>query len=81
LRGSLEARVGILEEIADNGAKDADRVRAVDTLAKYGLGAANDLGVDQVRERLARTIAVIRNRLPAEAAKAILTEMREIWLL
>jgi hypothetical protein len=81
LRGSLEARVSVLEEIADSPEADpADRIRAVDILAKYGLGAASDVTVDQVRERLGRTVEVIRRRLPAEIAASILNEMRAIWL-
>jgi hypothetical protein len=57
-----------------------DRIRALDVLAKYGLGAATDVTVDQVRERLGRTVEVIRRRLPAELSAAILNEMRTIWL-
>ena len=81
LRGSLEARVSVLEEIADSPDADpADRIRAVDVLARYGLGAATDVTVDQVRERLGRTVALLRDRLPVELAGAIIQEMRGIWL-
>jgi hypothetical protein len=81
LRGSLEARVSVLEEIADSPEADpADRIRAVDVLARYGLGAASDVTVDQVRERLGRTVALIRDRLPADLAGGIIQEMRGIWL-
>ena len=69
LRGSLEARVGVLEEIADSAGSDpADRIRAVDILAKYGLGAASDVSVDQVRERLGQTVALVRDRLSVDDA-------------
>ena len=39
LRGNLDERVAVLEEIADDPAMAAsDRIRAVDVIAKYGLG-------------------------------------------
>jgi acyl-CoA reductase-like NAD-dependent aldehyde dehydrogenase len=73
--------VRVLEEIADSEEADpADRIRAVDVLARYGLGAASDVSVDQVRERLARTVALLRARIQADLARAIIHEMREIWL-
>jgi hypothetical protein len=73
--------VSVLEEIADSPEADpADRIRAVDVLARYGLGAASDVTVDQVRERLGRTVALIRDRLPADLAGGIIQEMRGIWL-
>lgn len=76
LRGSLEQRIEILEAIIDNAtSKDADRIRALDLLAKYGLGRSFELSgpdagpvevdVEEVRERLAQRIARIaaRNRI------------------
>ena len=39
LRGSFDERVAVLEDIADsNWESTADRIRAIDLLAKYGLG-------------------------------------------
>ena len=39
MRGSLAQRIQIAEQIADNKkSSDADRLRALDFLAKYGLG-------------------------------------------
>jgi hypothetical protein len=71
----------VLEEIADSPKADpADRIRAVDVMARYGLGAASDVSVDQVRDRLGRTVALVRDRLPADLAATIIQEMRAIWL-
>ena len=43
LRGSAAERIAIAEEIADNPTASAsDRLRALDLLFKYGLGAAED---------------------------------------
>src|SRR2546422_3379691 len=61
LRGSLEQRVPVLEAIADDPEADAqDRIRAIEVLAKYGLGPLRELSVDEVRDRLRATIAIIK---------------------
>ena len=36
--------------------------------------------MDQVRERLARTVELVREALPQDAADPLLERMREIWL-
>jgi hypothetical protein len=42
LRGSFEDRVRVLEEIADDtDAPMSDRMKAIDILAKYGLGTTS----------------------------------------
>lgn len=44
LRGSFDERVKILEQIADDPkATAADRIKAVDMLAKYGLGTQQEV--------------------------------------
>ncbi len=81
LRGSLDARVRVLEEIADDPDADhGDRIRAVDVLAKYGLGAASDVSIDRVREKLAATVALIRDRLSPDEAAILLKEIKGIWV-
>lgn len=57
IRGSFANRVQVLEEIADSKEYEAaDRIRAVDTLGKYGLGvnAALDdsTGTDGARQSI-----------------------------
>ena len=80
LRGSFDERVKVLEEIADDQeAPRTDRIRAVDVLAKYGLGAASDVTVDQVRDRLAQTVELVRATLPKQQAEAVIERMRGIW--
>src|SRR5712691_8321660 len=52
LRGSFQERVRVLEDIADDPKADPqDRIRAIDVLAKYGLGVTRELSVDEVRDR------------------------------
>lgn len=48
-------------------------------LGKYGLGAAQELTTEQVRERLAATVDMIRDRLSEDDALPILQELRQIW--
>ena len=50
LRGSFEDRIALLEQIADGLLKDEkvtvqDRTRALDMLAKYGLGTKDEIDV------------------------------------
>lgn len=80
LRGSMGERVEVLEEIADDpDSRPADRIRAINPLAKYGLGTTKELSRENVRDRLVATIALIREQLPEEDAEAILVRMREVW--
>ncbi len=80
LRGSFQDRVKVLEEIADDSKADPqDRIRAIDVLARYGLGVTRELSVDEVRDRLRETVALIRRVLPPEQATEILTLLREVW--
>ena len=80
LRGSFAERVTVLEEIADDPNLDPqDRIRAVDTLAKYGLGTIKEISAEQVRERLRETLQVIRDALPDEEAVTIINRLRGVW--
>ena len=80
LRGSFDERVAVLEDIADSNAEStADRIRAIDLLAKYGLGTLKEISTEDVAGRLRDTIAIIRRRLPEAEADALLNEMRSVW--
>lgn len=80
MRGSFDERIAILEAIADDpDASKSDRIKAIDMLGKYGLGAAQELTTEQVRERLAATVDMIRDRLSEDDALPILQELRQIW--
>lgn len=69
MRGSLAERIKIAEEIADaDDSSDSDRLRALDFLAKYGLGTKQEItGKDdeplipieagQARERIVGRLA------------------------
>jgi hypothetical protein len=81
LRGSFEQRIAVLEAIADDeGAEPQDRIRAIDTLAKYGIGTLREVSVERVRDRLRQTLEVLREELPNNQAIHLISRLREIWL-
>ena len=80
LRGSLEQRIEVLEEIADNpDALDRDRIKAVDILGKYGLGTLRELSVEDVRERLRATLELLKQELHEDDADRLIARLRGIW--
>lgn len=56
-----------------------DRIKAIDQLAKYGLGAMKEVSVENVRDRVGQTLDVIYARCSAKQAAAIVAELRPIW--
>ena len=80
LRGSFVERIGTLEKIADSGDfEPSDRIRAIDLLAKYGLGTTKEVSVEQVREKVAATVRVIQRCVPADQLVGVLAELRQVW--
>lgn len=80
LRGSFEERIPVLEGIADDPTADCqDRIRAVDVLAKYGVGTVRELSVDEVRERLHTTVEIIRETLAPAVAESLLSRLKPVW--
>ena len=81
LRGSLDERVVVLEQIADDeSATHRDRIRAVDILAKYGLGQLREVSVEDVRGRLSATIELLRQELDPSEADRLIMHLRDIWV-
>ena len=80
VRGSFAERVAILESIIDDpSALNSDRIRALDLLGKYGIGAVQELSTDDVRHRLERTLEVIRERTPQVLADTLIGELQLVW--
>jgi hypothetical protein len=64
MRGSLAQRIVIAEKIADNPkSSDSDRLRALDFLAKYGMGTTVT-ETDPNGEHAEKVIRVIREDRP-----------------
>jgi hypothetical protein len=75
-------RIKVLAEIADGNdveAKTSDRVKAIETMFKYGMGTVQEVTVDNIRARLAQTIELVRQELDPETAERLLARMSPIW--
>lgn len=82
LRDATYERVDLLRQVADGKIKEAsvtDRLRAMEILAKYGLGTLKEVSVENVRERVANTLDVIREHCSPEQATSIITALRPVW--
>lgn len=76
--GSFDERITILEGIADRtDAADADRIRAVDKLGKYGF--ADGVSRVEVRKALHATLDEIRAVLSPEVAEGLLASIKPHW--
>jgi hypothetical protein len=69
LRGSFAERIQVLEDIADHGRNDTDRIRAIELMGRYGLGVADRLEVQAETRATAQIIYL--PRLGAEGAGPI----------
>lgn len=58
---------------------NADRLRALDMLAKYGIGAAQDVRLEDVRDRLHQTLTILKALVEPERYELILRELEPIW--
>lgn len=58
-------------------AEPGERIRALAELSKVGMGSA--VTMDDIRERLAEQVQVIRAALPKDAADLLLKQLGEVW--
>ena len=80
LKGSFANRVKILKEIADDGAKDSDRLKALDLMAKYGLGEAKGYDEALVEALGAVTRAGLVEIMGEDEADEAWLGIRERWV-
>ena len=81
-RGNRNAyrRLAILEEIADDAdTSPSDRIRAIDLLAKYGLGALQGVPNEVVHAKLAASIDIIEALVPADIQPNLLARLQGVW--
>jgi hypothetical protein len=64
---------------AEISADVSDRLRAIDLLAKYGLGTLKEVSIEHVRERVQETVTVIKQHTSPDQAATILQALRPIW--
>lgn len=79
LRGSMAERIKILEEIADDTKeRTADRLRAIDLLAKYGLG--QKIEHSKLDEAMLQKLAMSVDKHWPEGHEERKKEMLDEWL-
>jgi len=80
MRLAAAQRVSVPEAIADDSkVAPCDRIRAVDTPAKYGLGQMVQVGMGDVRARLRATLELLRETLPEDEFTTLVHNLKEIW--
>jgi hypothetical protein len=75
----VKVKVDGVETDTQVSAEIPDRLRAVDLLAKYGLGTTKELTVDHVTGRLEATYRVLVEELDAETFARIDARLAEVW--
>lgn len=77
-RMMFDERIPALANIADReDTASADRIRALDLLAKVGLGGTT-ISIEEIRERLTAQMKAIHQHLGADAP-ALIEKLREVW--
>ncbi len=56
-----------------------ERREAMEQMAKYGLGQLKEVSVENVRERVGKTVALARQLLQPDLAEQFVQAMRPIW--
>lgn len=70
----------VLEEIEiEVSASTKDRIAAAEHLAKYSMGQLREISTENVQEKLARQLELLRNRFAGEVLSTLLRDLREIW--
>jgi hypothetical protein len=57
----------------------ADTIRAAEVLARHGMAEPAGMPVADVRDKVARTLDVMRRILPPDLAQAVVAELPGIW--
>lgn len=82
LRQAFADRLPTLTGIADDTMlPPGERLRALEVMARHGLGTVTELGVDDVRDKLAATVAAIRRTVAPDVAAPLMAELRALWTL
>lgn len=59
--------------------ESSDRLRAIDMMAKYGLGTLKEVSVENVRERVKATLSVIQSHTAPEQYATIVQALKPVW--
>lgn len=58
----------------------ADRLAAMEQLARYGIGTTKEVSVDAVKAKVEAMLGVLKLKLPEELYKELLPELRQAFL-
>lgn len=64
---------------ARRSARVMERLAAMDTMAKYGVGMTREVSVEEIKQRLIQTIEVLETQLSASDAERVMRALRPIW--
>jgi hypothetical protein len=82
-RMKFDRRVSFLARVADGKVENAtvsDRLRAMQLLGTYGLDSRTaGVDINEVRDKVAATIDVIRRVLPNDKAVELIAAIRPVW--
>lgn len=70
---------GKREVVVERAASVRERREAIEALAKYGLGQLKEVSVENVRERVGRTVSLARQMFSAEVAEQFVEALKPIW--
>lgn len=70
---------GMREVEVLSSVKPKERLVAMEILAKYGLGQLKETSVENVRERVSKTVALARQMLAPDVADQFILGMKPIW--
>lgn len=63
----------------DDAGDPRERIRAINTLLRCGVGTVKEIRQDDVEDCVRRTLDVIRDRTSAEQFASIIEELEPIW--
>lgn len=76
---AVEKAHHIAEFIGKSDVEPRDQIKAFDSLAKVGIGAAKDASVENVRANLSATLAVLREELEESTLERVIPRLQAIW--
>lgn len=65
--------------VATTSPEVSDRLKAINLLGTYGLGAAKEVSADAVRDRVNLTLDIIQQRVSREQYLILVRELQTIW--
>jgi hypothetical protein len=75
----IDGEAAEAEISVEASASPKDRLNALDWMAKYSVGTVKEVSVDNVRDRLDRTLDLIQARVSPEQFALLVAELQPVW--